>query len=309
VVHAPIAAWHSGPSASITIRAPRLKTRGRDTSSTPSSRHGRLRASIQAFKLAPQGAGFRLINDTAVVRDLLVTGVRFGPDGRCISPTGSMAGSRRSAGASGRSTFRPPRRTRCAARSKTLIAADFKAKSPAELSALLRHADMRVRTKAQFELADRGASAELLAATKQTDHQLARIHGIWGIAQLARKDSRQAASLVPLLKDGDAEIRAQAAKLLGDLRYGPAASTLVPMLRDASPRVRFFAAEALGRDAYRQAFQPIVEMLAANNEEDVYLRHAGALALSRIGPATRSPISRRTRTAPCASRRSSRCGG
>ena len=58
------------------------------------------------------------------------------------------------------------------------------------------------------------------------------------------------------------------------------------MLRDASPRVRFFAAEALGRDAYRPAFQPIVEMLAANNEEDVYLRHAGALALSRIGPAT-----------------------
>jgi nucleotide-binding universal stress UspA family protein len=145
---------------------------------------------------------------------------------------------------------------------------------------------MRVRTKAQFELVDRGATAELLAATKQTDNQLARIHGMWGIGQLARKDSRQAAALVPLLKDGDAEIRAQAAKLLGDVRYGAAASAIVPLLRDAAPRARFFAAEALGRDGYRQAFQPIVEMLAANNEEDVYLRHAGALALSRIGPAS-----------------------
>jgi putative heme-binding domain-containing protein len=145
---------------------------------------------------------------------------------------------------------------------------------------------MRVRTKAQFELVDRGATAELLAATKQTDTQLARIHGMWGIGQLARKDSRQAAALVPLLKDGDAEIRAQAAKLLGDVRYGAAASAIVPLLRDAAPRARFFAAEALGRDGYRQAFQPIVEMLAANNEEDVYLRHAGALALSRIGPAS-----------------------
>ena len=144
---------------------------------------------------------------------------------------------------------------------------------------------MRVRTKAQFELVDRGSAAELLASARQTEHQLARIHGMWGLGQLARKGGRQAASLAPFLKDGDAEIRAQAAKLLGDLRYGAAASTLIPMLGDASPRVRFFAAEALGRIAHRPAFQPIVAMLAANNEEDVYLRHAGALALSRIGPA------------------------
>jgi putative heme-binding domain-containing protein len=108
---------------------------------------------------------------------------------------------------------------------------------------------------------------------------------MWGIGQLARKDARQAASLAPFLKDSDPEIRAQAAKLLGDLRYGGAASSLVPMLNDASPRVRFFAAEALGRVSHRAAFQPIVAMLAANNDEDAYLRHAGALALSRIGPA------------------------
>src|SRR4029078_3714753 len=65
----------------------------------------------------------------------------------------------------------------------------------------------------------------------------------------------------------------------------PSAAQYVALLSDASARVRFFAAEALGRIQYRPAIQPIVTMLAANNDEDVYLRHAGALALARIGAA------------------------
>ena len=106
------------------------------------------------------------------------------------------------------------------------------------------------------------------------------------MAQLARtgKDgARHAALLTPLLTDADAEIRAQAAKMIGDLRYAPAAANLVPLLADSAPRARFFAAEALGRIAHKPAAAPIVAMLAANDDKDVYLRHAGSLALSRIG--------------------------
>ncbi|MFL5620830.1 MAG: HEAT repeat domain-containing protein [Gemmatimonadaceae bacterium] len=282
----PIAAWHSGPSGFHHNPGTALNDAWKGYFFNSVFTGEPSRASIQAFKVAPQGAGFRLINDTAVVKDLLVTGVRFGPDGALYLADWITGWAPKERGRIWKVDVPAAAANPLRAETKTLIAADFKTKSLGDLSALLRHADMRVRTKAQFELVDRGASAELLAATRQTDNQLARIHGMWGIGQLARKDARQAASLVPLLKDGDAEIRAQAAKLLGDVRYGAAAPTLVPMLRDASPRVRFFAAEALGRDGYRQAFQPIVEMLAANNEEDVYLRHAGALALSRIGPAT-----------------------
>ena len=71
--------------------------------------------------------------------------------------------------------------------------------------------------------------------------------------------------------------------MIGDLRYAPAAANLVPLLADSAPRVRFFAAEALGRLAYKPAAAPIVAMLAANDDKDVLLRHAGSLALSRLG--------------------------
>ena len=170
---------------------------------------------------------------------------------------------------------------------QTLLAADFKEKSVDDLGKLLQHSDMRVRQKAQFELAMRGSSGKktLLAAVSQTDHQLARVHGIWGIAQLARKNAKHGADLVSLLQDSDTEIRAQAAKWLGDIRYKDAGDALMPLLKDDAPRVRFFAAEALGRIAHKAAIQPIIEMLIDNKDADAYLRHAGALALARIGEA------------------------
>ncbi len=90
------------------------------------------------------------------------------------------------------------------------------------------------------------------------------------LARTAKDGAKHAALLTPLLTDADAEIRAQAAKMIGDLRYAPAAAHLVPLLADSAPRVRFFAAEALGRIAYKPAAAPIVAMLAANDDKDVY---------------------------------------
>lgn len=111
---------------------------------------------------------------------------------------------------------------------------------------------------------------------------LARIHGIWGLWQISRSQPKHASILVELLGDGDAEVRAQAAKVMGDLRYSAAARSLLPLLQDENARVRFFAAEALGRIGHGPAFQPIVEMIARNAGEDTFLRHAGSLAMSRV---------------------------
>jgi HEAT repeat protein len=47
--------------------------------------------------------------------------------------------------------------------------------------------------------------------------------------------------------------------------------------------VKFFAAQALGRIAYDKAIDPLLAMIEANNDTDLYIRHAGVLALARIG--------------------------
>ena len=270
----PIAAWHAGPAGFDRNPGTALDDAWRGYyfgsvfTGTPSG------SSIQGFTIAPEGAGFRLVEDKVVMKGLQITGLKFGPDGALYAADWIEGWDPKEKGTIWKIDL---------AAISAFVSARFTDKTVADLVALLHHADMRVRQKAQFELVARNASADLLASARQTHWQLARIHGIWGIGQLARKDISQAVPLVDLLKDGDPEIRAQAAKLLGDLRYAPAASALVPQLLDPVPRPRFFAAEALGRIKYQPAVAPLVAMLEANNDEDVYLRHAGATALSRIG--------------------------
>lgn len=242
---------------------------------------------IHSFRLQPKGATFELGEHKKVVAGILATGLDFGPDGALYVADwidgwdthnyGRIWKVDDSTGAAD-----PVRKT-----TKTLLAADFSQRKEAELGQLLSNPDMRVRLKAQFELVKRQAKGNeiFLQALKQTGNQLARVHAIWGISQLARQDKKYAATLVPVLKDNDPEIRAQAAKWLGDIKYSEAGAALVPVLKDTSSRARFFAAEALGRIKYEPAVQPIIAFLEANNDADAYIRHAGALALSRIGKA------------------------
>jgi len=242
---------------------------------------------IHSFKLRPKGATFELGDHKKVVGGILATGLDFGPDGALyvgdwIDGWGTHSYGRiwkldaDGAGSPGREEV------------QSLLAADFRKRKPEELGQLLSHEDMRVRQKAQFALAKRNKKGLRVfrEVLEQQGHQLARIHAIWGISQLARQeDSAYAGHLIPVLNDADAEVRAQAAKWLGDVRYEPAAGALVPLLADTSSRVRFFAAEALGRIGHEPAIQPIITMLRENDDRDAYLRHAGSLALARIGKA------------------------
>src|SRR5690625_6829875 len=106
---------------------------------------------------------------------------------------------------------------------------------------------MRVRSKAQFELVERGERERLQTDLEQSNAQLARIHALWGVEQMARKNPELGRDLIALLGDADAEIRAQTAKVLGDAGYTGAQFELISLLADPSARVQFFAAQALGR--------------------------------------------------------------
>jgi quinoprotein glucose dehydrogenase len=242
------------------------------------------RSGIHAFKLKPKGATFELAESKMILGGILATGIDFGPDGAMYLADWINGWDTKDYGrvwkldADGGDT--PARRE-----VKTLLGDDFTKYDDERLSALLKNEDMRVRQKAQFELANRGEAGihVFQANIRQTTNQLARVNAIWGISQFARKDIQHAKLLLPLLKDSDPEIRAQAAKWLGDVKYKEAGAALLPLLQDEYSRARFFAAEALGRIAYAPAVKPIIEFLRANNEEDAYLRHAGSLALARIG--------------------------
>ncbi|NNE78047.1 MAG: c-type cytochrome, partial [Pricia sp.] len=118
---------------------------------------------------------------------------------------------------------------------------------------------------------------------KEEENQFARIHAIWGIGQLAANDLDKAEPLLGLLSDSDPEIIAQALKVLGDVKYTDGGSAFVPLLKNENARIKFYAAQVLGRIKHEAAIQPLLDMIAANADEDVYLRHAAVLALSRIG--------------------------
>jgi quinoprotein glucose dehydrogenase len=280
----PVAAYHSGPSGMVYNPGTALSDDWKNTFFVTSFPGAASNARVYGFTLKPEGAGFSLGTDRVLVRGILTVGLKFGPDGALYLADWISGWNSKNQGrvwkVDAPAAASSPIRTEV----RKLIADKFDTKTLTEVSGLLGHVDMRIRQKAQFELVRRG-DPQPLASSFKSQHKLARIHAIWGVGQLARRDAKHAALLVPLLGDADDEIRAQAAKTLGDVRYESAGKHLLPLLKDSAPRARFFAAEALGRMAFKPAQAPIVEMLAANDDKDVLLRHAGALALSRIGDA------------------------
>jgi quinoprotein glucose dehydrogenase len=112
------------------------------------------------------------------------------------------------------------------------------------------------------------------------------LQAIWGLGQIARGAAAAPPKirerLVELLADQDAEVRAQAAGLLGEVGDQRAADAVCRLLVDESPRVRYFAAQSLGKLAAERSFDDVVDMLAENNNRDPIVRHGGIMALSRI---------------------------
>ena len=128
------------------------------------------------------------------------------------------------------------------------------------------------------------ANRSLARVAASSGDLLARLHAIWGLGQLGRiqLDGKQLGLwdvLGPLLDDRQAEVRAQAARVLGEVREPKAFDGLVARLDDASPRVRSFAAIALGKLGRPEAVGPLLAMLRADGGKDAVLRHAAVMGL------------------------------
>ncbi|MBX2917071.1 MAG: HEAT repeat domain-containing protein [Cyclobacteriaceae bacterium] len=242
------------------------------------------KSGIHSFKLKPKGASFEFVESKMILSGVLATGIDFGPDGAMYMGDWIEGWGTKDYGRIWKLDENNPDKA-IRAETEKLIKSDITKYDTEALGKLLLHADMRVRQKAQFELASRKQTEVFKTYLNQKENQLARVHAVWGLSQIARKDAAVADNLIPYLKDEDGEIRAQAARWLGDVRYAKAAAELIPLLKDENPRVKFFAAEALGRMAHEGAFDGLVEVLQTNDNADAYIRHAAALALARIGKA------------------------
>lgn len=162
---------------------------------------------------------------------------------------------------------------------RQILKEGFSQRDIKNLASLLGHADQRVRLGAQFELVRRGDPVPLAQATLSGNPRLMRLHGIWGVTQLARRKPATAQSLLPLSTDTDAEVRAQWAKFVGDARVTNELDLVQRLIADPEPRVRFQAAMAIAR-CQPTASPALFKALAT---DDPYLRHAAVVALSRCG--------------------------
>jgi len=109
---------------------------------------------------------------------------------------------------------------------KRLITEGMTQRPSTELAQLLAHSDMRVRQEAQFALAERTDAETFEQIATKNSQQVARLHAVWGLGQLARRSQSVNGFLISLLSDSDPEVRAQAAKVLGDARVAAAESGL-----------------------------------------------------------------------------------
>ncbi len=151
----------------------------------------------------------------------------------------------------------------------------------ADLAGKLAHPDWRLRLRCQYELAKRGEEGKkhlLDAILEEAAMPLTmRLHGLWGLGQMG-----ETGAVIPFLQHPEPEIRAQAAKILGDHHVNEAAESLTKLLSDISPRVRSFSAIALGKLRYQPALPAVIDLLAENADVDPFVRHAGVMALQGI---------------------------
>ncbi len=238
---------------------------------------------VRTFRLKEKGAGFEVTDSEESLWSILATDVDFGPDGAVYVTDWVNGWNGEGKGRIYRYSSPEVSASPIVQEVKKLLSEGFAQRSSQELAGLLAHADRRVRQEAQFALAEKNDAATLAAAAQEGANLLARLHGIWGLSQIARRESEGAKtleSLLPLLKDDQAEVRAQAAKVLGEAHVAAAYDQLVSLLKDDNLRVRYFAAAGLGKLGRKEAIGPLLTLLEENTNKDPFLRHGAIVGLA-----------------------------
>ena len=260
-------------------------------------RGGSANSGVWSFEMKPKGAGMEMSDSRQFVWGVGATDVEYSWDGRVFITdfiTGWKThtdGRLLSLGASNKQY-----QAGVGGATSEIIRKGFDHRESAELLELLNHPDSRVRLRAQVALTRKPDALGRFSEATRSATFITRVHGIWGLGILARRGAVPHPSggsagvanpdaektLITILEDKDPEIRSQVLKVLAHANNPGIAIPLGPLLADESPRVRFFAAILAGKRKLTEFYGPICEMLRANDNRDVYLRHAGIYALEHM---------------------------
>jgi len=283
----PLMNLSDGPSGlTINPGVTSLPERYKDTFFLADFRGASAQSGIRTFKVEPDGASFKVVQPEQFLWQTLVTDCDFAPDGALYFSDWVEGWEKPKKGRIYR-VFDPKlKQSPAVVEVQKMLAAEGLADlSLDQWAARLSHADQRIRQSAQFSLAGHGAEALpiLTRTARQAPELLARVHAIWALGQIGRKIPDAILPLREFLQDPTSEVRAQTAKILGELADRESAARLIELLNDAEPRVAFFAAQSLGKLQQPSAVPALLELLRTNNDRDVYLRHAAVLGLAGSG--------------------------
>lgn len=237
------------------------------------------KAEVRVFKFHPEGAFFRFEEKEKMSGGSNNTGLAIGADGALYASAWH--------GENG-AVFRfdveskkhPLRDT-----TSKLLKETFEKKSLEELVELLGFKDQRVRTKSQFELVSRGRkSAAILEKAISSSEQMIQLHALWGIGQLARKDSQFSKYLASGFKSKNSEVVALTAKLVGELTHKKYdfSKQLISGLQSDNVRIQFFSAIALGNRTVTEAAHKLIDFAASTGEKGPYLLHAAIMGFKGV---------------------------
>ena len=149
----------------------------------------------------------------------------------------------------------------------------------------LDHPSFNERLRAQEALALRDAGrgfddSDRRSSTIPKTPELARRHLVWVVDAIAGGTPEGTAPLTAALRSPSADVRAQAARALGERAVASAESPLIALLKDPEAPVRLQAIIALGRIGKPAAVARLIPFTA---DPDVHLAYSARKALERIG--------------------------
>src|SRR5262249_43055410 len=134
----------------------------------------------------------------------LVTDCDFGPDGALWFSDWVYGWEQTGKGRLYRCVDPEAQRSALVSETRALLAQGMKGRSVDELVELLAHPDRRVRQEAHFELADRDAVDALGRTALGGSSLFARLHSIWALGIVLRKDPKAQGALLAASEASDA---------------------------------------------------------------------------------------------------------